>query len=84
LGPSVSDGDELLAFQDFTEEGIEQICQVLHTYDGESCTALDGVEDGLLCEWPSDSDDDDWDADDSFSIPGSKIFTHPLKEAVTQ
>jgi hypothetical protein len=71
-------------FHDFAEEEIEQIRRVLHSSAGDSCIALGEVENEPLFEPSSDSDDEDWDANDSFNIPGSKILTRPLSEAVPQ
>jgi hypothetical protein len=75
---------ELLDFQNFSEEEIEQIRQVLHSSGGDPCTALDKVEKEIRFDWPSDSDGEDWDADDPFSIPGPKISIHLRKGTVTQ
>jgi hypothetical protein len=80
--PSISKGDEFLDFQHFIREEIEQLRRVLHSSGGDPCIALDKVEVELLFEFPSVSDDEDWDGDDSFSISGPKIITHPLKRPV--
>jgi hypothetical protein len=42
--PSVSGGDELMDFQDFTDEGIEQIRQAVHSSTGDPWTGLGEVE----------------------------------------
>jgi hypothetical protein len=78
--PAVSDGDEHLVLQDCTDEEIKQIRQVLDSSAGDPYTGPDE----LWFESSSGSDDEDWDADDPFNIPGSKVVTCPLKEAVTQ
>jgi hypothetical protein len=77
LDRSVSDGDGLLAFHVLTEEETEQICQVLRSSGSEPHIALGEVEGKLLFESSSDTDDEDWDADDLFSLPGPKTITHP-------
>jgi hypothetical protein len=84
LGPVVSARNGRLDFQDFTEEAFKHIHQVLHSSGGDPCTALDEVENELLFESSSDSDNEDLDANDPFSISGPKVTTHPLTEAIAQ
>jgi hypothetical protein len=38
----------------------------------------------MLLQSSSDSDNENWNIDDPFSISGPRIIIHPLKEAATQ
>jgi hypothetical protein len=49
---------------------------------GDSHTALDKVEHLAMFESSSDSDDEEWDADDPFDVAGPKILTYPMKEII--
>jgi hypothetical protein len=82
--PSGSKGDELANFYDVTDEEIEQIRQVVIGSGGDPHIAVDEIKEVVVFESSSDSDDEEWDADDPFAVPGPKILTHLMKEPIIE
>jgi hypothetical protein len=46
---------------------------------GDPHTALDDVEQVVLFESSSDSDDEEWDSDGPFAVTGPEILPYPIK-----
>jgi hypothetical protein len=68
-GPSTND---LLDFRDSTDDEIEELRHLIDLPVDDPQAVLCAIEDEEALESSSDSDDEEWDGDGLFAIPGQK------------
>jgi hypothetical protein len=80
-GPQCN-GNEFTTFQDYTDDEIVILQESRHESGLPPDQFLDAIDEETLLDSDSSDNDDEWDGDGQFVVPGAKITKHPMRPPI--